>query len=135
MLFHSQQFLLFFPVVLAIYWLLPTQNLRKWCLLIASCLFYMSWNAWFVLLIAFTASVDFFAAKLLTTLASDGKRKLILLTSIGINLALLVYFKYANFFIDNFCSLTQSMGFHTHRAILQVILPLGISFYTFETIS
>jgi alginate O-acetyltransferase complex protein AlgI len=135
MLFHSQQFLLFFPVVFAVYWLLPAQQLRKWLLLVASCVFYMSWNVWFVLLIAFTSSVDFFAARLLVRFDSPRLRRSILLTSVGINLAILVYFKYANFFIDNLCTFLHSIGFQSHRTVLQVILPLGISFYTFETIS
>lgn len=135
MLFHSEAFFYFLPIAFFVYWLLPNNGLRKWWLLAASCWFYMSWNAIFVLLIAFSAGVDFFSAQALTKISSSKWRKAIVFGSICVNLGLLGYFKYSNFFIDNVCAMLHSLGFSAHKPVLELILPLGISFYTFETIS
>ena len=135
MLFHSQQFLLFFPVAWLLYWLLRTQTQRKWCLLISSSIFYASWNPIFLLTIGASAVIDFWLARLIAKSRSEKIRKTLLLASIAISLSFLFYFKYCNFFLDNVIGLLHALGFHSHRPTLAIILPLGISFYTFETIS
>jgi alginate O-acetyltransferase complex protein AlgI len=124
MLFPTFPFLVFFGVVFAVYWSLRGRRVRHVWLLIASVYFYASWNPWLVGLIAFSASVDYFVALVMERQASLGRRRLLLLLSVGTNLGLLAYFKYVNFFLD-------MVG----GTRLNVILPLGISFYTFETIS
>lgn len=91
------------------------------------------------MLIACTAAIDYCAALWLEKIHHDGNgkalRRTILCISVCLNLSLLFYFKYVNFFLDNACLFLQSVGLHPHRHTLQVLLPLGISFYTFETIS
>ena len=135
MLFVSQQFLGFITAVLLVYWAIPAHRARMAWLLAASAVFYMSWNPWLILLIMFSASVDFFAALALEKYADPRVRRAILVGSIGVNLGLLAYFKYANFFLDNLHGLGNWLGVSGDRRTLNVILPLGISFYTFETIS
>ncbi len=133
--FHSFRFLVFFGVVFTIYWALPRHRARMVWLLIASCVFYMSWNPWLISLILFSAGLDYLAALALERVASDRLRRLMLILSITANLALLAFFKYANFFLDSTFATLSLLGFEPHRPLLQLLLPLGISFYTFETIS
>ncbi len=132
MLFPTFAFLVFFLVVFAVYWALPGHRARKAWLLVASVYFYASWNPWLVGLIAFSAAVDFVMALVLERVESPGRRRLLLVLSISTNLGLLVYFKYVNFFLDSAGTL---LGLPPGRFAVNVILPLGISFYTFETIS
>jgi alginate O-acetyltransferase complex protein AlgI len=104
-------------------------------LLLASCCFYMHWNPRLILLILFSAGVDFFAAQAVERASSLLLRRLILTGSIVINLSLLTYFKYVNFFLDSACATLACCGVQCGHLAWQVALPLGISFYTFETIS
>jgi alginate O-acetyltransferase complex protein AlgI len=134
MLFHSATFLGFFAVVFPVYWLLPRQRARLAWLLAASAAFYMSWNPRLILLILFSAGVDY-AAALAMRRVGPGPRRALLVVSISVNLGLLAYFKYANFFLDNLGGALGLFDVAYHRPALQVLLPLGISFYTFETIS
>jgi alginate O-acetyltransferase complex protein AlgI len=133
--FVSQPFLGFFFLVFTAYWLIPRHRLRMGWLLLASCAFYMSWSAPLILLILFTASVDYVAALLLERTEPLARRRLILTLSIATNLGLLAFFKYANFFMSNVQSAFNLVGLDFDRPVFQVALPLGISFYTFETIS
>jgi alginate O-acetyltransferase complex protein AlgI len=149
--FHSSKFLTFFLIVFGVYWSLPSlggvlarhplfqavswHRVRMAWLLAASCYFYISWNPYLISLILFSASVDFFAARKLERLSSPRLRRLLLVGSISINLGLLAFFKYFNFFLDNACTALNLFGWETPPHTLQLILPLGISFYTFETIS
>jgi alginate O-acetyltransferase complex protein AlgI len=135
MLFPTFQFLIFFAVVFPIYWKIGRHRLRLGFLLLASCVFYMSFQPWLILLILFSASVDYLAAQAIETSPSPARRKLLLIGSIGVNLSLLAFFKYVNFFLktaDGFLGLFKIEWTHTP---LDLALPLGISFYTFETIS
>src|SRR6516225_9865270 len=100
MLFHSSQFLLFFVVVFLVYWRLPRHRWRLAWLLVASCVFYMSWNPWLITLILFSASVDYAVALRLPS-AAVGAKRLLLLFSVSINLGLLAFFKYTNFLLGN----------------------------------
>jgi alginate O-acetyltransferase complex protein AlgI len=123
MLFPTFRFLAFFVVVFAVYWSLPGRRARLVWLLAASVYFYASFNPWLVGLIAFSASVDYVVALVMEKEQRPGWRRLLLLLSVGTNLGLLVYFKYVNFFLG----ISGGPGVNW--------IPLGISFYTFETIS
>jgi alginate O-acetyltransferase complex protein AlgI len=135
MQFPTSQFFGFFVLVLTVYWSLPRHRWRMVWLLGASCIFYMSWNPWFITLILFSASVDYVVALQLEKVSSPRWRRLLLTGSIATNLGLLAFFKYTNFFLDTTTSLAGVFGWVLPRRTLNLILPLGISFYTFETIS
>ncbi len=134
MLFHSSQFLLFFVAVFLVYWCLPRHRWRLAWLLLASCVFYMSWNPWLITLILFSASVDYAVALRLPS-APPGNKRLLLAFSISVNLGLLAFFKYTNFLLGNACAALNWFGAPMSWTELNLVLPLGISFYTFETIS
>jgi len=135
MLFHTDRFLGFFILVFAVYWALPRLSWRLWWLLAASCFFYMSWNPWLIGLILFSTSIDYLAALGISRSASARARKALLLASISVNLSLLVYFKYTNFFLDTLQTAGGWLGWPMAHRTLALFLPLGISFYTFEAIS
>ena len=136
MLFNSLSFAIFLPIVFAIYWGLK-KNLRgqNILLLLSSYLFYGWWDARFLTLIIASTVVDFVLGRSLASTGSASKRKWLLAASMIFNLGLLGVFKYYNFFIENFALLTQSVGFHTSPTLLSITLPVGISFYTFQTMS
>ena len=100
MLFVSQQFFGFFVATFAVYWLIPKHRARMVWLLLASAAFYMSWNWKLISLILFSASVDYIAALALERLKNPLARRALLTGSISINLGLLAFFKYANFFLS-----------------------------------
>lgn len=136
MLFNSLSFAIFLPVVFALYWMLrqhlKSQNIL---LLISSYVFYGWWDARFLSLIVASTVVDFFLGKYLVKAKSMASRKWLLSASMLFNLGLLGVFKYYNFFIENFAHLAHSLGFHTNPTLLSIALPVGISFYTFQTMS
>lgn len=136
MLFNSLSFAIFLPVVFALYWMLrqhlKSQNIL---LLISSYVFYGWWDARFLSLIVASTVVDFFLGKYLVKAKSMASRKWLLSASMLFNLGLLGVFKYYNFFIENFAHLAHSLGFHTDPTLLSIALPVGISFYTFQTMS
>lgn len=134
-LFNSVEFAIFFTVVFIIYWLIRSSELRAWFLLGASYYFYMSWNAQLAGVVACSSLADFLIAVAMDTDASERRRKMLLMLSIVMNLSLLFYFKYANFFLDSLHTLLAQFGLHQRMPVLDVILPIGISFYTFEAIS
>lgn len=135
MLFHSTKFLIFFLIVFPIYWFIPRHRWRMGWLLLASCVFYMSWNPWLIGLIMLSASVDYVAALQMERVASPRMKRWLMSCSITFNLCLLGFFKYCNFFLDNAFQVLAWFNVDAHRPALEIILPLGISFYTFETIS
>ncbi len=135
MAFNSFEFLVFFAVVFTLYWAAPWRRLKIILLLAASYWFYMSWNAKLAAVVAGSSLIDYFLARALERSESDGRRKAFLVTSIVMNLGLLVYFKYTKFFLSSFVDLLQRTGFHAHMPELSIILPIGISFYTFEALS
>jgi D-alanyl-lipoteichoic acid acyltransferase DltB (MBOAT superfamily) len=135
LLFNSLTFLVFFAVVLAAYNLPLPWRLKKMLLLVASYVFYAAWNPPFVLLLILAAVVDFHLAKVVARWADPRGRQIVLWTSITLNLGLLAYFKYAGFVLDNFVRLLGQVGIQYQPPSFSIVLPLGISFYTFETIS
>jgi alginate O-acetyltransferase complex protein AlgI len=135
MLFCSQQFFLFFTLVFAVYWALPWHRVRVWLLLAASFYFYASWNHWLAVLVFASSTMDWAVALGLDRLSDQRKRRLLLTLSLVVNLGLLFYFKYANFFLESLKEALHAAGAETSLPLLQVILPIGISFYTFEAIN
>lgn len=135
MLFCTQDFLLFFVIVLAGYWGLPWPRARVWLLLAASLYFYASWNTWLAAIIVATSTADYVFARGMDSSPSHRRRRLLLGASLAMNLGLLFYFKYANFFLQSIEAALQAAGTTASLPVLRVILPIGISFYTFEAIS
>lgn len=135
MFFNSIDFAVFLPIVFAIYWLLKgrtrAQNLF---LVLASYVFYGWWDWRFLSLIVLSSAVDYFLALRIVS-ASESRRKLLLGCSLTVNLGLLGVFKYYNFFADSFVDAFSLMGFEMKRSGLNIVLPVGISFYTFQTLS
>lgn len=134
MLFNSFQFWLFFAAVFVLCRVLPHrwQNLL---LLAASYIFYAAWDWRFLSLIWISTLVDYIAGRKIAASSEDGVRRLYLVLSIVTNLGLLATFKYFNFFAGEFCDLLEAIGFRAYRPAWQVVLPVGISFYTFQTMS
>ena len=134
MLFNSWSFALFLPIVFALYWLIPTK-FRWIVLLVASYYFYMSWNPVYVVLILFVTVLSYTMSLLIKNSDSVKKRKWFVAITAIASLGVLFVFKYYNFFMDSFVLLMKSVGLHFHVGTLRVLLPVGISFYTFQTIS
>ena len=134
MLFNSLTYLTFLILVVSAYWAVPGAW-RVRLVLLASIAFYGFWRIAFVFLIAFSAFVDFYFSLKIHDETSARRRTLWLVLSIGINLALLGYFKYAFFVADNIASLGNLLGKEWHLSPGNIILLLGISFYTFLSIS
>jgi alginate O-acetyltransferase complex protein AlgI len=133
MLFTTHEYAIFFLIVLAVYWALPWQRVRVYLLLGASFYFYATWNHWLALLVTGTATLDYFLARGMEASKTHGLRRLMAGTSIAVNLGVLGFFKYTNFFLE---SLYDLLGRgESDRFLLSVIVPFGISFYTFEAIS
>ena len=137
MLFNSLDFAVFLPIVFVFYWFIANRNLRFQNALIvaASYVFYGWWDWRFLSLIIFSTLVDFSIGRRLKTEEKESKRKVLLWTSIIVNLGFLGVFKYYNFFLDNFVAAFSLFGQEIHANSLNIILPVGISFYTFQTLS
>jgi len=137
MLFNSIDFAIFLPIIFILYWFVTSKNLRLQNLLIviASYTFYGWWDWRFLSLIIFSTIVDFFVGQGLKRHSNETKRKLLLWTSILVNIGFLGVFKYYNFFLDNFVSAFTFFGKGIQANSLNIILPVGISFYTFQTLS
>jgi alginate O-acetyltransferase complex protein AlgI len=135
MLFCTKEFLLFFLVVFPLYWLTPWRQARVWILLAASFYFYCCWNQYLAALILVTSFMDYVFALAMERTDIPWRRRLLLILSLVMNLGLLVYFKYANFFIQSFIDSARAFGYTGSIGLLTVILPVGISFYTFEAIN
>ncbi len=135
MLFNSFSFLIFFVVVYALFWAMPTWPQKKWLLLIASYLFYAAWNPPYIVLLLLSTSVDWWLARLIGRSENSSSRRMLLLASLASNLGLLGYFKYGNFLLQNFVLWCSTFGITYHPPELGIILPIGISFYTFASLS
>ncbi len=135
MLFCSEKFLLFFIAVFVAHWAMPWHRARTWLLLGASFYFYASWNRWLAALICVSTAMDYWVARGMDSSASPRWRRLLLVVSLVSNLGLLAYFKYANFFLHSLEQALGSLGCSASMPVLQVMLPIGISFYTFEAIN
>lgn len=137
MLFNSIDFAIFLPLVFMLYWFVTNRNLKLQNVLIvvASYIFYGWWDWRFLSLILFSTLVDFFVGQRLGNEQNKSKRKILLGLSILVNLGFLGFFKYYNFFLENFISTFSIFGTEIKANSLNIILPVGISFYTFQTLS
>jgi alginate O-acetyltransferase complex protein AlgI len=135
MLFNSYTFIGFFLTVLAAYYLARSWKTRKVILLAASYVFYAAWNPPFVILLWFSTVVDWLAAKGMYASASQRRRGLLMGVSLAANFGLLGYFKYGGFLVDDFLLLARMLGLNVSLATPDIVLPVGISFYTFQTLS
>jgi alginate O-acetyltransferase complex protein AlgI len=137
MLFNSIDFAIFLPIVFILYWFGTNKNLKQQNLLIvvSSYLFYGWWDWRFLSLILFSSIVDYLVGIGLQKQENLAKRKMLLWTSILVNLGFLGFFKYYNFFLDNFITAFSFFGTEIKANSLNIILPVGISFYTFQTMS
>ena len=133
MLFNSFQFLLFFPIVTILYFLLP-HKFRWFHLLIASCIFYMAFVPIYILILFATIIIDYFAGILIEG-AAGTKRKGYLIMSIVANVGVLSYFKYYHFFVHNIEHILQWAHYNRHLPVLDILLPIGLSFHTFQAMS
>lgn len=134
MLFNSLAFALFLPTVVVLFWALP----RRWrpgLLLVASYVFYGWWDARFLALILISTVVDWFVALRVHGVTDTRRRRRWLVLSLAGNLGMLAFFKYWDFFTDSAASLLALIGLEPNAPLLQVVLPVGISFYTFQTLS
>lgn len=136
MIFNSIEFSYFLVIVFVLYWFFKN-NFKKQniILLISSYVFYGWWDYRFLFLIAFSTVVDFFLAKKISKIEHNKKRKFYLSISVFINIGLLFFFKYYNFFLDTFIESFTFFGTSISANRLNIILPVGISFYTFQTLS
>lgn len=137
MLFNSIDFAIFLPIVFILYWFVANKNLKlQNSLIVAASLFFYGWWDWrFLSLILFSTLVDYSIGYKLGEEENKVKRKILLWTSIVVNLGFLGFFKYHNFFLENFITAFSFFGTEIRANSLQIILPVGISFYTFQTLS
>ena len=137
MLFNSLEFAVFLPIVFALYWLIPRRKveLQNILILVASYFFYACWNFNFLFLLIFSTLLDYSTGIMMYQAKTRSQKKMWFWLSIIINLGFLCVFKYYNFFIESFAEGLRLVGFQPHMATLSVILPVGISFYTFHGLS
>ncbi len=137
MIFNSLDFFIFLPIVFVFYWFVFNKNLKyqNLFIVIASYIFYCWWDWRFVSLIIFSSFVDYIIGILLGNETKQHKRKILLWTSICSNIGFLGFFKYYNFFVQSFIDSFSFFGTQINAGTLNIILPVGISFYTFQTLS
>ena len=132
--FVSIEFLLFFPLVLLLYWLLPARY--RWILLLAaSYFFYLYWNPWTLFLLLGTTVFSYIAARAIAATDCKCKRTFWLVLTLVVCLGCLIVFKYMGFLAENVTAILHYFGTPTHDLVLNILLPVGISFYTFQTLS
>ncbi|MES3035469.1 MAG: MBOAT family O-acyltransferase [Gemmatimonadota bacterium] len=135
MLFNSLTFLVFFAWVLAVHYAPIPWTAKKVHLLVASYVFYAAWNPPFVILLWLSTVVDWLMAARMARTEAPRQRKAMLLVSLVLNLGMLSYFKYGGFLLENFTALVSTFGIEYQPLAPSIVLPVGISFYTFETLS
>jgi alginate O-acetyltransferase complex protein AlgI len=135
MVFNSFTYALFLPVVLVSYWVVRRRRPQNWLLLVASYIFYGAWDYRFLGLMWVSTLTDFAVGRLLESSTDEKRRKRIFLISLAVNLGILGFFKYFNFFTESSVELLQRFGVQADVPTLKILLPIGISFYTFHGIS
>lgn len=133
MLFNSINFLLFFPIVVLLFYLIPKKAGKIW-LLLASYFFYMCWNAKYVFLILISTLVTYGAGILLGKMDKPGKKKAVLAGCLVVNLGILFFFKYFDFLLENLNAIGGVFGLRVINNPFSLLLPVGISFYTFQAL-
>jgi alginate O-acetyltransferase complex protein AlgI len=134
MLFNSLPFLIFFVIVYGLYLILPFRAQNR-MLLVAGYIFYGWWDWRFLSLILLTTVTDFTAALCIDATSDPNRKRLWLYFSLVSNLGILAFFKYANFFVESFAELMQTIGLPVNLTLAHIVLPVGISFYTFQSLS
>src|SRR5262249_23251584 len=135
MTFNTLLFALFFVLLFIIFWfVLRGRTARLWTILVSSIIFYAGWNYKFVPLLVITALFDFFIARAIAY-GKVENRKWLLALSIVLNLGVLAFFKYVSFVLASLCSLLGVAGFQISAPALAITLPVGVSFYTFQSMS
>jgi len=137
MLFNSIEYLIFFPIVFVLYWFVTRKHIKSQniLLLASSYIFYGWWDWRFLSLIIFSSFLDYFVGLFIFKEKCKKRKKYWLLVSLFSNLGLLAIFKYYNFFVDSFSNSMNLLGWNVNDLTLNIILPVGISFYTFQTLS
>lgn len=137
MLFNSFEFAIFLPVVFVLYWFVTNKSLKlqNSLIVVSSYLFYGWWDWRFLLLIFFSTLVDYLVGNALSKIEKTLERKILLWISVFVNIGTLGFFKYFDFFIENFQQAFSFFGSELNLSSLNIILPVGISFYTFQTLS
>ncbi len=135
MLFNSYIFIIFFAITLLLTRIIGNWTARKMFLLILSYVFYAAWNPPFVLILWISTIVDWFVSKWLHASTNRHHRIILLICSLSVNLGMLSYFKYGSFFLDNINAVLAATGVSWQLGVMNVVLPVGISFYTFQTLS
>ena len=137
MLFNSIEFIIFFAVIFLAYWFISQRNLKAQniLVLVASYVFYGWWDWRFLGLVFLSTSIDYTLALWITKSRSKSQRKTFLVLSLVANLGCLAFFKYYNFFIDSLAEASAYAGWTLNTWTLSIVLPVGISFYTFQTLS
>ena len=135
MLFHTGTFIIFFAITVTLLTVLRRHSTQKNILLVASIIFYMWWNPAFILLILYSSVIDFFVARKLDRTEHPAARRGLILISLVTNLGLLAFFKYFGFFEQNMLYAFRAFGYKPNWVDLHIVLPVGISFYTFQTLS
>ncbi|MCP9751043.1 MBOAT family protein [Ferruginibacter sp. HRS2-29] len=137
MLFNSINFAIFLPIVFVLYWFVTNKNLKlqNMLLLVSSYFFYACWDYRFLFLLMFSTLLDYFTGIKMHEAKSKTSKKIWFWLSIGINLGFLGFFKYYNFFVQSFADMLEMTGLHINIWTLKIILPVGISFYTFHGLS
>lgn len=134
MIFNSLAFAIFLPIVLALYYVLPFKGQNR-MLLLASLFFYAWWDWRFLGLLALTILIDFYASHAVHRAKTHKRKKQWMLLSVITNVTVLVIFKYSNFFVQSFAVGLSNLGFVVHAPTLALVLPIGISFYTFMSMA
>jgi alginate O-acetyltransferase complex protein AlgI len=135
MLFVELRFFLFFAIVLLVYWSLRTNDARKWFILAASYYFYGSWDWRFAGMLLLLSAGDWFFALRIADTDDAKKRKLYVTASLAMNLSVLAFFKYFHFFVGSALALANQVGVRLSEPTIKIILPVGVSFFTFQSLS
>lgn len=137
MFFNSLDFAIFLPIVFLLYWFMPNKSKasQNFVLILASYYFYSCWDWRFLFLLVFSTLLDYFSAIQIENSKTRLQRKAWLWICVSINIGFLGIFKYYNFFVSSFTDLLNGFGLHTSPLLLKIILPVGISFYTFHGLS
>ena len=133
MLFNSVSFAIFLIVLFALYWIMPSKY-RWGVLLVSSYYFYSCWNIKYVFILLFTTAVSYFAGRLIYKADEDKKKKLIIVLSVCIEVLVLGFFKYFNFLSQTVADIFGALSIPVHQTTLKLMVPVGLSFYTFQTI-
>jgi D-alanyl-lipoteichoic acid acyltransferase DltB (MBOAT superfamily) len=133
-LFNSVTFVAFYVVVFTLYWLIRARRPQNVLLLAASWVFYGAWSWKFLLLLIASSVLDYVCALLIERASSARRKQSVLIVSVTANLSFLATFKYLGFFVTEFAAFLEGLGFDASVPVLEIVLPVGISFYTFQTI-